>query len=692
MANKQKFEKLSEPCKIGRIQTRNRLVKTAAQTYFFEPGERRVGDRAKAFYEALARGGAGLIIVETPAMESPLKEKGDCRFRLDNDKYIKEVSELTGVIHKYGCPTFVQFYHRGPWGGVYAQMAPPVAASAVTFKSELDVHGDDPPRALTIAEIEEIIERYGDTAIRAAKAGFDGIEVNAAGDHLLSTFLSRLWNKRQDIYGPQNMENRTRFVVSIIREIKKRMGEDFPIQVLMNAMEIGGGNECLNLEEGKAIAQLLEKAGANSIQVRTHWIGQHQASNHNELLYYPEPFVPISSFPKELNWSHKGVYAWVPVTAEIKKTLSIPVMAVGGMDAQYGEMVLRQGKADLIGMTRRLFADPEYPDKVFSGRLKDIAPCTHCGNCMKLYNQPRQCRINAAFGTEQYQVEKAAKIKKVVIAGGGPAGMEAAMTAALRGHDVTLFEKSHKLGGAIPMAAMVKGTEIEDLPAIVRYFKDRITELGVKIRLGKELNLLELEALKPDVLIWAAGGQDVTPKIPGIDRRKVVKSSELHRMLTLWLGFLGPTMLRKLTRVWVPLGKRTIIIGGAIQGCQVAEFLVKRGKIVTIVDTAAELGDGLAPERKSRLFLWFKKKGVKLISGARLNEITYKGLNITDKEGKTLSLEADSVLTVMPLALNADIPGAFKDKAAEVYYIGDCANPGIIPDAIADGWKISNKI
>ena len=184
-----KYKHLFSPFKIGKVELKNRLAKTAAQTYFFDSGEHRVGSLAKAFYGALAKGGAGLVIVETPAMEWPLAETGDRRFRIDDDKYIKDIKELTDEIHKYDCPAFVQFYHRGPWGGVYNTLAPRVAASAVTLKSEFDVHEDEPPHALTIAEIEEIVERYAGGAVRAAKAGFDGLEINAGADHLFHTFF-----------------------------------------------------------------------------------------------------------------------------------------------------------------------------------------------------------------------------------------------------------------------------------------------------------------------------------------------------------------------------------------------------------------------------------------------------------------------------------------------------------------------
>ena len=698
MANS-KYKKLFEPTKIGKVQLKNRFVKTAAQTYLFDSGEHRISRLAKAFYEAVAKGGAGLVIVETPAMEWPLAETGDRRFRVDDDKYIKDIRELTDVIHKYNCPAFVQFYHRGPWGGELLNnqvVAKRVAASAVTLgklKSVFDeASEEESPAALTIPEIEEITERFINGAVRAAKAGFDGLEINAAGDHLGNSFLSRFWNKRTDMYGAQNMENRTRFVVDILRGIKKRVGQDFPVQILMNALEIGAGDEGLNTEETKEIAKIFQEAGADSLHIRSHWLGVHQGSFCHDVLFYPEPHIALKEFPKEMDWSRRGPGANVPLAAMIKGTVTVPVMTVGGLDADLGEKILREGKADLIGMNRRFFADPEYPNKVAEGRLDDIAPCTHCNNCNKGYNEPRHCRINASFGREQYEVIKAESKKKIVVVGGGPSGMQTARVAAMRGHDVTLFEKGHYLGGSLPLAAVVKGVELEDLPGFIRYFKGQLKKLGVKVYLSKEFTASDIDKIKPDVVVLALGGTPTLPEVPGINGRNVIKSADLYTTLRLFIRFLGPKRLRSLTKIWMPIGKDVIIIGGAIQGCQLGEFLTKRGRKVTIVDTEKELGKWLYPERKTRLFYWFKKKGVKLISGVKLDKITPDGLSIIIKEDNKQFLEAKTIIPAMALAPNLGLMNKLKGTVSAIYIVGDCTNPGIIPDATAAGWEVGNKI
>jgi len=687
------FHRLLEPCHIGKVKTRNRIIKAASGTSFWNPGEHRVTEKGKAFYEALARGGVGLIMVESPIVEYPFDEPGDVRLRIDDDKYIEDVSQLAQVIHKHGCPAFVQFYHRGPWLQPYASNRPHIAASPVKApRSQFDIHAETPPRELTIPEIEEIVNIFVKASERLKKAEFDGIELNAGSDHLFASFLSRFWNKRQDAYGCTSMENRSRFLVQSIRGIKGICGEDFPISVIINAMEAGMGDDGMTYDESKALALILQEAGADALHVRSHWLGHHLGSYNHDNLFYPEPHIPLKSFPQGLDWNHGGKGVNVPAAEAIRKVVSIPIITVSGIEPELGEEILRQGKADFIGMCRPLFADPELPNKLASGRLDDIAPCTRCSTCQKMNGLPKECRVNAALGTLQYEIKKAGKAKSVVVVGGGPSGMEAARVAALRGHKVLLCEKYHKLGGALPIAALVKGLEIENLPALIYYLKRQIIKLGVKIRTGEEFNLSLIDEVKPDVIIVATGGIPSFPKIPGINGPNVVKSSDLHKTLKTFLRFLSPGTLRWLTKFWMPVGKNVVVIGGLIAACQLAEFLVKRGRNVTIVDTEQSLGEGLVPERRNRLLSWFREKGVTMMTGVKYEEITDKGLTITTKEGKRLTIEADTIIPATPMLPNIDSVRSLEGKVPEIYFVGDCKEPRLIPDAIAEGWRIANTI
>ena len=696
-----KYEMLFSPYHIGSVKLKNRFVKTAAQTYFFESGENRVGDVAKAFYGAVAKGGVGLIITETPAMEWPLLEDGDRRFRVDNDKYIPQIKELTDLVHSHDCKIFTQLYHRGPWGKEYQFIAQRIAASAVDFTSEYDVHPDDPPHALTVEEIEWWVDHFAGCAVRVQKAGYDGIEINAGADHIFHSFISKFWNRRDDEYGPQTLENRTRFIVNVVKEIKKRCGNDWPVQVLMNAYEFGAGELGLTAEEGNEIAKIYESIGVDSLHVRSHLHGHHQGSYLHNLLWYPELCIPEDELCEEMDWSRKGDLINVPSARRVKKVVKKPtIMVPSGFTADYAEMVLQNGDADIIGFNRRLFADPFYPQKIKEGRPEDIQPCTHCNNCAKRYNEIRQCRINAAFGTTFYEVEKAPKKKKVVVVGGGPAGMQAARVTAERGHDVTLYEAGKKLGGNLPMAATIKGTELEDIPSIIEFFKTQLRKLKVKVNLGRDVTKEMVLREKPDAVVVAVGAVPSYPDVPGLDSPNVVKSTTLYNLLKFALRFISPEFGNKFSKFMLPagwnpfktIGKRVVIIGGMIHGCQLGEFMAKRGRQVTIVEPDEEnVAKHMAPEYKNRLFIWFKKKGVQVISGVKLVGITKEGLKIKTKDGAEKMLPADSILPV-GFTTNTDLYESLKGKVPELYAIGDGNDPAIIPEATGSGWKIGNQI
>ena len=250
----------------------------------------------------------------------------------------------------------------------------------------------------------------------------------------------------------------------------------------------------------------------------------------------------------------------------------------------------------------------------------------------------------------------------------------------------------HKLGGSLPVAALVKGMEIENLPNLIAYLERQVSKLGVKIKTGREFTPSIIDEFKPNVAIIATGGVPSVPEIPGIEGRNVVKSSDLHRTLKIFLRFLSPDALRWLTKFWMPVGKSVVIIGGRIAACQLAEFLVKRGRKVTIVDTEQTLGVGLVPERKNRLFFWFRKKGVTMMTGVTYVQITGRGLTITTKEGDKLTIAAETIIPATPMSSNTGLVETLKKMVPEVYIIGDCKEPRLIPDAIADGWKIANTI
>lgn len=702
MTPRDKFQKLLEPFHIGPVKTRNRIIKTGASTCYWHENDLHMNERAKAYYEAIAKGGVGLLIVESPTIDYPLGARWRERYRMDHDKYIDGMSELVQVIHKHQCPTFMQMWHDGPWQSPLFPNypatfeGPPIGASPINLSIPGDFHRDV-PRELSIPEIEDIIDKFASAAVRAQKAGFDGVDINAASSHLLHNFMSPFWNRRTDAYGG-NTENRTRLVVQIIREIKRRAGKDFPISIIINGIELGRAigikdEECMTPEESRKIAKILQGAGIDAIMVRNHWLGYHVGGFLPDYLCYPEPPIPFESFPEEYYWKGHGAGANMILTEAMKKVVTIPVTIVGKISPELGEKILREGKADFIGMMRSLHADPELPNKIATGRFEEIAPCTACGTCLdQSIGMSRRCRINAAVGTEHYSIEKAPKKKKVMVVGGGPAGMEAARVAALRGHEVTLYEKSNQLGGLLPLAAFVKGLEIEDLPAMIRYFKIQINKLGIKTKLGQEVNSNILEKIKPDVVILATGGKLTVPEIVGIDRPRVVTTPVLHRRIKPYLRLLGPKVLGWLSKFWIPIGKRVVVIGGSLHGCEMAEFLVKRGREVILIEKGDEIGKGVIDFRLGLLLDWFQKKGVKIITGVKSIEINDKGVIITIKEGIKETIEADTVIPTSPLAPDLSLFESLKGKVPEVYAIGDCKEPRLIVDAIAEGWQVARLL
>lgn len=693
MSGKAPFEKLLSPCNIGKLRIKNRIIKTAAEMNTHDPHDFHMNQKTIDYIEAVARGGAGMIILWNAYLDYPLGARIADGLRIDADEYIEGFRRLADAVHKHGCRLSVQMMHAGPWCPASLSGRPPIAASVM--REEVYGNWSDETVEASIAEIEDIQEKFVKAAERYQKAGIDHLEVHCGTQHLGNTFMSRHWNRRGDQYGPQSLENRSRFTVEILKEMKRRLGKDFPIGVLYNAAEYGI-DDGITPEEGVEFGRIFEAAGADNLHPKADGFGPvYCLINWPETVCYPEVPDPL---PEGLDGRKSGAGFWVPLSAMVKKAVSIPVIATAGIDAEMGERILLQGRADFIGMTRQLLADPEFPNKIAAGRLDDIAPCTRCLSCIEaIHTHPVEgkscCRINAALTRErEFEIRPAPRKKRVMVVGGGPAGMEAARVAALRGHEVALYEKEHRLGGSVPVAATIKGLEIEDLPALVRYLETQIARLGVRIHLGKEVDRALVERVGPDVLILATGGEYAVPEIPGIESGKVVRAAALNRRLKKYLRFFGPGLLNRATKIWMPVGKRVVIIGGGIHGLQLAVFLVKRGRKVTVVDTAEEMGEGVIENYRVRLFWWLQRKGVPLLPGVRYERITDQGLTVTTREGERKTLPADTLLPALAMAPDADRVRSLEGTAPEIYQIGDCGNPALIIDAIGDGSRIGRAI
>jgi 2,4-dienoyl-CoA reductase (NADPH2) len=363
---------------------------------------------------------------------------------------------------------------------------------------------------------------------------------------------------------------------------------------------------------------------------------------------------------------------------------------------ELGEQMLEQGKADFIGMNRPLIADAELPNKLKAGHPELVAPCTRCGTCLD-QNESflRHCRVNAQVGFGMYGVPKADKKKKVVVVGGGPAGMEASRVAALRGHDVTLVEKASQLGGLVPLAGLIKGLELEDLPCLLEYLKTQVTTTGVKVELGKEATAESIAAMKPDAVILATGGVLQAPELAGgaKAKKKVVTTPALHKQVKPYLRRFGPRFLGWATHYYLPgMGKNVIVVGAGLHGLEVAEYLAKRGRKVTVLEPTDVIGEGVIDFRLGLTMDWFPTKGVRVITGVKNLVVTDKGVAFDDADGRHVELEADTVMPTAPLKPNDKLYKALEGKVPELYLIGDGKEAGMIVHAVRSGFQTAKAL
>ncbi|MBN1625563.1 MAG: FAD-dependent oxidoreductase, partial [Deltaproteobacteria bacterium] len=601
--SKSKYKYLEQPIYIGKVRLKNRIMKNGTGFFWDEPEKKSViNDKYIAYFEELAKGGAALVSSATGPLtrdlDSPIPG-----WNIRTDEYIPGWKKMADAVHKHNCLFFHQIFHLGPMLPLFGE-APAGVSSSSLSREESPIPRFHKPKALTIPEIEDIILLFGEGAERMKKAGLDGTELNAGCNHLLNNFLSRAWNKRTDEYGPQNMENRARIVVNIIKEIKRRNGKDWPVIALMNALEVNL-KDGITIDESKEFAQIFVEAGADAIEVRGEYYKYVNDIERRTSLHFPDAFF-YPGYEEELDplvyRKEYGKQANHLMAAEIKKAVKVPVILVGKMDWMNGNIAIKKGEADIISMNRRLLADPGLPNKVFEGREEDINPCNSCMTCFDAgeHFKPVICRINANLGHDREYAIKEAKIKKkIMVIGGGPSGLEAARVLALRGHNVSLYDSQLKLGGCLALASMVKGLEREDIPGTIRYLSTQVKKVGVEIHTSTKVTPAVVDKVKPDVIIVATGGTHNIPDIPGIDRWNVATSEKMHHMGKFFTQFFSPRALRKLSMIPFAMrpfiGKDVIIMGGRLHGCQTAEYLLHLNRRVTIVDegTEKELGDGL---------------------------------------------------------------------------------------------------
>jgi len=644
-----KYELLSSPGSIGSMVVKNRMVVPPMGTNYAS-ADGTVSQQLIDYWIARARGGYGLLIVEVTAID-PLGKAIPSQLGIWDDKFIPGFRKLTDEVHRYGAKIAVQLHHAGRQTTTAITGGQPVAPSPVPSPVEREM-----PRELTLAEIYELIEKFGEGAQRAREAGFDAVEVHGAHGYLIAQFMSQFTNKRLDEFGGSFI-NRMRFPLEIVRNIRRKLGNDYPVIFRISASErIPGGR---SIEESRAAASLLEDAGVDAIHVST--------GTYESMQWISAPsIVPI------------GFLA--PEARAIKESVEIPVIAVGRIhEPALAENLLANGTADFVSFGRQSLTDPELPNKLAAEAEEDIAPCISCmQGCMGYLFDPQKgkvsCLVNPFCGNEgSLKIEKAGSPKNIMVIGGGPGGLEAAWILAKRGHKVTLYEKENKLGGQYRVAAVVPGKQ--DILKALHYYIHMGNKYGVTYKTGIEATPDLIEKEKPDVVILATGSQPFIPDIKGIHNPNIVLATDLLE---------GKKFI---------LNKNKILIaGGGFVGSETADFLGDYGYDITIIDM---VGDIATEEQGSvRYFLLerLKSHGVKTILNARIKEFLDNGV-IYEKDGREEKITGFDLI-VLALGYRAYNPleSKIRDKVKNLYVIGDAREARKAIDAIAEGARIAVTI
>ncbi|TWR88095.1 FAD-dependent oxidoreductase [Pseudomonas saxonica] len=706
-----KFPQLLAPGRIGSLQLRNRIIMAPMGSNFAE-ADGHCGERIQAYYEARARGGAGLLIMGVCSVAFPAGTAEPFQVGVSSDEFLPGLSRLAERVHQHGAKIAMQLQHAGKTSvrdmaegrQLWVPSVPPVLQSdmmaALTpeelnnFVSSMKRRAEGSPiRVMDDADIAQMIDWFAMAADRAKRAGFDGVEIHAAHGYIIAGFLSSYYNQREDDYGG-SLENRARLLLDIIAAVRAKVGDEFAVWLRLDAQELHTPNG-ISLQDAQAVARMAEAAGVDAVSVSA------SARIISGVVFTEAPLVQKPD----------GFLEW---TAAIKRSINLPVIAVGRIEPQSGEAALKRGDCDFIAMARKLLADPELPNKLINGQENTIRPCIYCYVCVSqiFINERVKCAVNPMTGHEfEYVISPALTAKHIVIIGAGPAGMEAARVAALRGHRVTLLERSDRLGGTLFFA----GLAYAENARLLDNLKVQVQLSSIDVRLNTTASPALLRDLAADQVLVAVGAERSAPAIPGAELDHVWSGDELRRLMTgdradeiakRKLSFTQRTLmkagslagvtdsseaLQKLSRMWMPLGKRVTIIGGGLVGLELAEFLLARGRQVTVLESGTHLGRELAIVRRWRVLHEIRVHGGDLKTGASVTAIDGKGVHYQMADGQAAYSEADSVVLAIGAQPNTDLLDELSRAGLPASSIGDCHSIGYIEGAISAGHKAGRE-